>query len=545
MRELDERLGFGDLIAEHLTDSRAKNTQFPLADLLRQSVYSRMAGYEDVNDAERLSQDPTFRLIGSEKIWDRGAALTSRLQSFETELLAQEENLAGLAAINRELIAKAEAIDSPQRMVLDMDSTEIPVYGQQEHSAYNGHFESTCYHPLLLFNGEGDCLAAKLRPGNVHSAEDWEELLLPEIERQQELGKEVVFRADAAFAKPEIYEALEERGVKYAIRIPANDSLERDIAELLTRPVGRPSHKPVVWYKGFLYQAASWKTARRVVAKVEFHFGELFPRVGFIVTNLETPEPGGGAVLQQAGDGGAVDQGRQAGGEDDAAELSSVPLERSAAGAEPAGLQPGESVAAAGAAEENRELVADELAATAGEDRRTAGETCPLLLAAAGGRPSDAAAVRGDAGPDRAATDTDGIGEMVVQSAAESVYKLVGVRRGVAKVGHKWGNFGLCWCGWQTVGSAPDEKSFHSVANRRDGCTMVPFSRSKRKFRLRAVHRFGRTQNSQAFGRWGFKSPSRHQLHIRRINNIRVPFSCVPKLCPRVQWIALTFSGIR
>ena len=98
----------------------------------------------------------------------------------------------------------------------------------------------------------------------------------------------MVFRADAAFAKPEIYEALEERGVKYAIRIPANDSLERDIAELLTRPVGRPSHKPVVWYRSFLYQAASWKTARRVVAKVEFHLGELFPRVGFIVTNLET-----------------------------------------------------------------------------------------------------------------------------------------------------------------------------------------------------------------------------------------------------------------
>ena len=76
--------------------------------------------------------------------------------------------------------------------------------------------------------------------------------------------------------------------MKYAIRIPGNDGLERDIAELLTRPVGRPSYKPVVWYKSFLYQAASWKTARRVVAKVEFHFGELFPRVGFIVTNLET-----------------------------------------------------------------------------------------------------------------------------------------------------------------------------------------------------------------------------------------------------------------
>jgi hypothetical protein len=145
--------------------------------------------------------------------------------------------------------------------------------------------------PLLLFNREGDCLAAKLRPGNVHSADDWEELLFPEIERQQKQGKEVVFRADAAFAEPEVYEALEERGVKYAIPVPANDSLERDIAELLTRPVGRPSHKPVVWYTSFLYQAASWKTARRVVVPqggMEFHAGELFPRVGFIVTTLET-----------------------------------------------------------------------------------------------------------------------------------------------------------------------------------------------------------------------------------------------------------------
>jgi hypothetical protein len=289
VRELDERLGLGELVDRHLSDSRrGKNIQLPLADLLRQSIYSRLAGYEDVNDAARLSQDPTFRLIGSRRIWERGAALTSRLQSFETEVLTQEENLAGLAALNRELVAKAEAIASPRRVVLDMDSTEVLVHGRQEQSAYNGHFESTCYHPLLLFNREGDCLAAKLRPGNVHSADGWEELLLPEIEWQQTLGKEVIFRGDAAFAKPELYEALEERDVKYAIRLPANDNLQRNIRELLTRPVGRPSQKPVFRFKSFLYQAASWTMARRVVAKVEFHCGELFPRVGFIVTNLAT-----------------------------------------------------------------------------------------------------------------------------------------------------------------------------------------------------------------------------------------------------------------
>jgi F0F1-type ATP synthase alpha subunit len=123
VRELDQCFGVSELMDRHLSDSRrGKKIQLPLADLLRQSIYSRLAGYEDVNDAARLSQDLTFRLIGSRKIWERGVALTSRLQSFETEVLTQEENLAGLAALNRELVARAEAIDSPRWIVLDMDT---------------------------------------------------------------------------------------------------------------------------------------------------------------------------------------------------------------------------------------------------------------------------------------------------------------------------------------------------------------------------------------------------------------------------------------
>ena len=152
VRELDERLGLEHLITEHLRDSRqGLNTQFRVADLLRQSVYSRLAGYEDLNDAARLSADPTFRLIGSPKRWDRGAALTSTLQWFETELLTREENLIGLMAVNRDVVAQAEALDGSVRIVLDIDSSKSPVHGQQEGSAYNGHFESVCYHPLFLF----------------------------------------------------------------------------------------------------------------------------------------------------------------------------------------------------------------------------------------------------------------------------------------------------------------------------------------------------------------------------------------------------------
>ncbi len=106
-------------------------------------------------------------------------------------------------------------------------------------------------------------------------------MLLPEIERQKAERKQVALRADAAFAKPEIYEALEERRVVYAIRIPANESLEWKIAELLFQPPGRPSGKPLVRYKSFTYQAGSWTKPRRIVAKVEHNEGELFPRAGF------------------------------------------------------------------------------------------------------------------------------------------------------------------------------------------------------------------------------------------------------------------------
>src|SRR6202162_1815352 len=128
-----------------------------------------------------------------------------------------------------------------------------------------------------------------LDSGNISSADDWEELLEPKIARQQAEGQRVAFRADAAFARPEIYEALEARGVQYAVRIPANKNLELAIEDILFRSPGRPSLKPLIRDKSFHYQADSWTTPRRVVVKVEHHAGELFLRVGFIVTNLPLP----------------------------------------------------------------------------------------------------------------------------------------------------------------------------------------------------------------------------------------------------------------
>src|SRR5438128_11736867 len=98
--------------------------------------------------------------------------------------------------------------------------------------------------------------------------------------------KRLYFRGDAAVANPEMYEFLEAEGIGYTIRLPANRILQDRIGYLLRRPVGRPPHEVRRYYASFRYQAGSWTKPRQVVAKVEWHPGELYPRVGFIVTNL-------------------------------------------------------------------------------------------------------------------------------------------------------------------------------------------------------------------------------------------------------------------
>jgi hypothetical protein len=289
-RELDDALGLTDIAITQLLDGRrGKNTRHKLGGLFRQSVFGRLAGYEDVNDAERLAGDPAMRAIVGREGLDRLAACSSQMGRFETEWLATDANLAALMDLPGAWIDQVHERRPPDGIVLDMDSSESPTHGQQEGSAWNGHFGCTCYHPLFVFNQYGDLERCLLRAGHVHSAEDWRLVLEPVIARYRERGVDLYFRADAAFAKPEIYELLEHEGIRYAIRLPANHVLQRRIGHLLTRPVGRPPRKPIVTFASFRYQAKGWTRARRVVAKVEWHQGELYPRVGFIVTNLSRP----------------------------------------------------------------------------------------------------------------------------------------------------------------------------------------------------------------------------------------------------------------
>jgi hypothetical protein len=289
-RELDDALGLTDEGADTLADARTgKNGRHRLAGLLRQSVFGRLAGYEDVNDAERLCRDPAMRWVVGDRAIARSAASASQMSRFETKWLSRPENLAVLADLPGQWIDQVHQRRPPRIVVLDMDSSESPTYGEQEGSAYNGHFGCTCYHPLFVFNQLGDVERCALRPGNVHSADGWRAVLEPVITRYRGTVKRLYFRGDAAFANPEMYEFLEAEGAGYTIRLPANNVLQNRIAYLLKRPAGRPPHEVRRYFASFSYQAQSWKKPRRVVAKVEWHPAELYPRVGFIVTNLARP----------------------------------------------------------------------------------------------------------------------------------------------------------------------------------------------------------------------------------------------------------------
>ena len=244
-RELDDAMGLTDTGADTLADARiGRNGRHRLGGLLRQSVSGRrLAGYEDVNDADRLCRDPAMRCVVGDRAITGPAASARQMGRFETARLTQPQNLAALIDLPGRWIDKVHARHPPKIIVLDMDSSESPTYGEQEGSAYNGHFGCTCYHPLFVFNQFGDVERCALRPGNAHSAAGWRAVLEPVVARYRGIVKRLYFRGDAAFANPEMYEYLEAEGMGYAIRLPANRVLQDTIGYLLKRPVGQPPHE--------------------------------------------------------------------------------------------------------------------------------------------------------------------------------------------------------------------------------------------------------------------------------------------------------------
>jgi hypothetical protein len=183
-----------------------------------------------VNDADRLCRDPAMRWAVGDRAITGCAPSASQMGRFETKWLTRPENLAALADLSGRWIDKVHTRRPPKVIGLDMDSSES--YGEEEGSAYNGHFGCTCYHPLFVFNQLGDVERCAVRTGYVHSADGWRAVLEPVVARYRDTMLHRCFRGDAAFANPEIYEFLEGEGMGSAIRLPANRVLQERIGYL-------------------------------------------------------------------------------------------------------------------------------------------------------------------------------------------------------------------------------------------------------------------------------------------------------------------------
>ena len=301
-RELDDALGLTAMAGEMLADARTgKNGRHALVGLLRQSVFGRLAGYEDVNDAERLCHDPAMRWVVGDKATQGSAASPSQMGRFETQWLAaaREPCRARRSArpVDRHGARSATAERHRARHGFEREPDLRRAGRQRLERPFRLHLLPSAVRVQPVRR------CRTLRPAARQRAQRRRlgRVLEPVVARYRGNVKRIYFRGDAAFANPEIYEFLEAERIKYAIRLPANRVLQDRIGYLLKRPVGRPPHEVRRYYASFTYQAQSWNKPRHVIAKVEWHPGELYPRVGFIVTNLSRPAEGVVAFYNQRG----------------------------------------------------------------------------------------------------------------------------------------------------------------------------------------------------------------------------------------------------
>jgi hypothetical protein len=246
-----------------------------------------------------LREDPVLRLAVSER---RGAGVLAGRPGLCSQptlsrllhALAVPCNREGLGTVLLEYAARRKrlrhGLGPLEEATLDVDSMAQEVHGQQPGSGYNGHFGIQCYHPVLVSWDQGDFLAARLRPGNVHTAEGGLDFVLPVLRWAKTQVRKVWVRMDAGFPGAELLSGLEAEGCRYVARLKTNRKLEALAAPLRVRPVGRPPAAPRTWLHELTYQAASWEAPRRVVLVVLERPGELFPDHFFLVTNAPVEE---------------------------------------------------------------------------------------------------------------------------------------------------------------------------------------------------------------------------------------------------------------
>ena len=297
LREVLERSGIVSWMTARLSDPRRKvDVTHDFASLIRTAVLLTAQGWRDHDDADALRHDPALRLAASSAagltpLEGPGLASQPSLSRF-TALMAEPANLKVLREAVLEMAGRrirAERQGKRLRSVtLDVDSAPVEVHGHQPKAEWNGHCNARIYHPVITSIAEtGDVLDARLRAGNVGTAEGALDVILDVVDRARKSFCDVAMvHIDAGFPSAALLAGLEARGIDYVSRLRANAALDRMAEPLMKRPPGRRPAEPRMWLYELGYQADSWDKPRRVILVVKEREGDLLLDRFFLVNSL-------------------------------------------------------------------------------------------------------------------------------------------------------------------------------------------------------------------------------------------------------------------
>ena len=283
-REFDEKIGFSATLAEYLQliDERRYYVHAN-EDLLRQKIYQIIAGYAEDDAADALVHDPVFtHMLGKDALASQ-PSLSRFLDRFDSD------SITSLLQANQVLLDKMHTYRESDAIIFDLDSTHADTYGKQEQSAYNAHYGTVGFHPMVAFEGvESDFLKSELRPGNVYTSNGVVDFVRPLIEHYNKKFPWITpfLRADSGFAVPELYDLCEKESVSYVIRLKSNAKLQRLADELHPASASKDMSESEYHVEESEYQAQSWKKARKIIIKSVRPAGEMFFTHSFFVTNL-------------------------------------------------------------------------------------------------------------------------------------------------------------------------------------------------------------------------------------------------------------------
>lgn len=293
LRETERRVGLLGRLAAVMTDARhPRYITHSLDSLFTQRVFQIIAGYEDADDSDTLRTDPIFKLTCHQPAAS-GASLASQptMSRFENSLTPT--TLYRLAHVFLDTFIASYATP-PAAIVLDIDDTADPTHGAQQQTLFHGHHDTYCYLPLHIYEGQsGKLITTILRPGKTPTGAEITAVLKRVVAALRAAWPEVqiLLRGDAHYSAPEVHEWCEEAQVHFVLGQGPNAVLKAHAATLLqqARALYEDTGEPTALYGDCLYQAGSWKRARRVIIKAVY--GPKGPDLRFVVTSLTVPRP--------------------------------------------------------------------------------------------------------------------------------------------------------------------------------------------------------------------------------------------------------------